>query len=303
MCRDCEDANVGQLNGKYLRDGNNQWVIEDEADEALLWYADQQGLNGTSTLDTLDEYVEAVAAYVDYHKLWMDDVSENCPTSSDRNTCLQRHDPVYGGCHWNDTAGECAGTTQACAIANCTLPYWIIHADNMILYSQRRCGRRTLGDGSSYALKFCGDCEDLAVLRASLVRVLGLDSACVWCADNWGVGELHIGHSFNLVVYRSKWRILDYESGSGFEATIDSFLSHRIPRHDDINNLWNDEAGTYNCNDWMALFGCNRIEPYPVAYNYQGGTVCPAGYDNRGDWGTAPFTYYVDGDDGIDGCP
>ena len=147
-----------------------------------------------------------------------------------------------------------------------------INAEDMILRSGSRSGK--LGNGTYVdhcPTDFCGDCEDYAILREALMRVLGISWRCAYCADHydsyWGGG-----HTFNLVYYRSKWRIMDY----GVLGTYFSIAS-QWDQHE-VNNAWNDHVGEYWCPDWISdpacWFCCNHGPPQ----NYEGGERCNSYY-------------------------
>jgi len=185
-----------------------------------------------------DYIMEAVAYYVDKHTAYMDD--SNC------DIC----DP--GG-------GASLG------------PGGAIDAEDLI---QRSGGRS--GIMSSYQHvdtcpnDYCGDCEDHAILREALMRSLGISWRCAFCADHYD-DYFGAGHTFNLVYYRNKWRIMDYGPlGSYF--TVSWYWSAHNP-----HNIWNDRVGEYWCPDWRAdpacLFCCNR-DPYSMTQNYNDGEVC-----------------------------
>ncbi len=134
---------------------------------------------------------------------------------------------------------------------------------------------------------YCGDCEDHAILRETLMRMLGVSKGCAFCGDYyknyWGDG----GHTFNIVFYRSKWRIMDYKPLGYFFLTSTKKDDHLVM------NLWNDFYGEYWCPDAKDNLGsgnydagCNKLHPKNVTWNYYGGTPCPESW-NRG-------TYYTD---------
>jgi hypothetical protein len=136
---------------------------------------------------------------------------------------------------------------------------------------------------SSCTMDYCGDCEDHAILREALMRYLGVSSDCAYCADHfnnkWGDG----GHTFNLVLYQNRWRIMDYGSlGSGFETNWgqhnlfgDLTITAGAHGYGRRGSLWNDARGEYWCtpvNHWWLV--CEQIY---APRNYRGGDTCPAG--------------------------
>lgn len=136
---------------------------------------------------------------------------------------------------------------------------------------------------------YCGDCEDHAILRAALMRSLGIPWDCVYCADHYD-GYWGGGHTFNIVNYRSKWRIMDYGTlGSNFLTKENMHVPH---------NLWNDEYGVIYCPDWRDNLGdgyldcgCNKISPKK---NYEVGSECPSEEDVRDDVPSGLQTYRTD---------
>jgi hypothetical protein len=117
---------------------------------------------------------------------------------------------------------------------------------------------------------YCGDCEDHAILREALMRSLGISWSCAFCADHYD-GYFGGGHTFNLVYYRNKWRIMDYGLlGSYF--SISRYWNAHNP-----DNIWNDRLGEHWCPGYLSdpacLFCCNH-DPYRWTQNYNGGEVC-----------------------------
>jgi hypothetical protein len=161
----------------------------------------------------------------------------------------------------------------------------VMTAEDMILYSGSRYGVLTddvpcidpfLGMPLTCKLwgncekLYCGDCEDHAVLRGALMRVLGISHTCAYAADHYN-GYWGEGHTYNLVFYRSKWRIMDYgRLGSAF------FHYNHSSAHSS-NNVWNDHVGEYWCPDWIsdpACWICCNTDPYSLTQNYADGPVC-----------------------------
>ncbi len=184
-----------------------------------------------------DYIMEAVAYYVDKHTTYMYD-------DDDCSMCDEG-----GGVHFE--------------------PEGAIDATNMILSSGGRSG--TLGDEThvdTCPTEYCGDCEDHAILREALMRSLGISWRCAYCADHyndyWGGG-----HTYNLVYYRSKWRIMDY-------GVLGAYFSEYWEQHNH-HNVWNDQVGEYWCPDWRsdpACEYCCNTSPYGRTQNYDGGYAC-----------------------------
>jgi hypothetical protein len=128
---------------------------------------------------------------------------------------------------------------------------------------------------------FCGDCEDYAILRETLMRYLGVSHNCAFCGDQInkddGTGG---GHTFNVVRYRNKWRIMDYGPvGVWFENPGSS----RVPF-----SLWNDYYGDYWCykdkdklGDGYLDAGCWRVKPSDKTWNYTSGNRCPSSWSGN----------------------
>ena len=147
--------------------------------------------------------------------------------------------------------------------------------------------------------EYCGDCEDFAVLRASLLRHLGVAQQCIMNVDFHNVGfwpgganssipismsgpvgapspydyetaqnlfgmggvdlpelpdELvEIGHTFNVVLYKSKYRIMDYSGLAPFRGQLPLYeISTEDPSFaiHQGDNVWNDQFGRY----WFPEF-------------------------------------------------
>ena len=143
-----------------------------------------------------------------------------------------------------------------------------INASDFILLSGSRGGN--LSDGThvdTCPTDYCGDCEDHAILRESLMRTLGISSQCAYCADYyedyWGGG-----HTYNYVFYRSKWRVMDY-------GVLGTYFSEFWEAHNP-NNVWNDTVGELWCTDARDNVAgvCDQTDPYGIVQNYDGGYEC-----------------------------
>jgi subtilase family serine protease len=255
-CRDCfADAAFGSAEDRdYFSFGRAS--VSNRSRDALTEYANclrDPSCRGTLivtdplmdfttvTVDDLranpDYIMEAVAYYVDKHTTYMYD-------DDDCSICDEG-----GGIHFE--------------------PSGAIDAASMILSSGGRSG--DLGNGTrvdTCPTDYCGDCEDHAILRQSLMRTLGISSYCAYCADHynsyWGGG-----HTYNYVYYRSKWRIMDY-------GVLGTYFSSYWDQHNP-HNVWNDRVGEYWCPDWRSdpacLYCCNT-SPYGKTQNYDGGYEC-----------------------------
>ena len=256
-CRDCfADADFGSTEdaGYFCL---NSSIVLDTARLALQEYAnclrnpdcratllvtdplmDFSSVTAADLEQSTDYIMEAVAYYVHQHTRYMlDEYGDIC-------------DP--GGGPSLDPGGA-------------------INAEDMILLSGRRSGiipgyqpvDACPGD-------YCGDCEDHAILREALMRSLGVSWRCAFCADHYD-SYFGVGHTFNLVYYRNKWRIMDH-------GPLGTYFS--ISRHWDAHiphNVWNDRVGEYWCPDWRAdpacWYCCNQ-DPCGWTQNYNDGEVC-----------------------------
>jgi len=94
---------------------------------------------------------------------------------------------------------------------------------------------------------FCGDCEDHAILRMTLLFALGVDDDCV---------KIVVGpnHAYNVVNYQGKYRIMDYHPlGYYFYSTNhwDAHETYLVGRtggwSDSTSNLPMNYPGTRGC--------------------------------------------------------
>ncbi|KYK27271.1 hypothetical protein AYK26_04000 [Euryarchaeota archaeon SM23-78] len=147
----------------------------------------------------------------------------------------------------------------------------VIYADDLITSTSDRCSK-----------DYCGDCEDHAILRTALLRTLGVSWKCVFCADHYekscpknDKGKKSGGHTFNVVLYQSKYRIMDYHPIGEKYFTTPAWCAH-----EPIDNIWNDRVGEYWCKGWPG-FICSDTNPASYTYNYPGNPSCPStGYSH-----------------------
>lgn len=136
---------------------------------------------------------------------------------------------------------------------------------------------------------FAGDCEDHAILRAALLRSLGMNHTCIFCADHHnsvnqgqkkecgGGKKKSGGHTYNIVVYKGKYRIMDYgPMRARYWANNKCWDQHAT------DNLWNDHTGKHWSNKDTSPYGSS----HPMV-NYPGNPVSPGG---NWDW----RSYYND---------
>jgi hypothetical protein len=85
------------------------------------------------------------------------------------------------------------------------------------------------------------------------------------------------GHTFNIVLYQNKYRILDY-------GPMGRYFNDRWHAHDP-DSLWSDERGEYWCSELTDSIagpaGCDRIRPSRQTWNYEGGESCPDDWDGE----------------------
>ena len=136
---------------------------------------------------------------------------------------------------------------------------------------------------------FAGDCEDHAILRAALLRSLGMSHRCIFCADHHnsvdqgqkvecdGGKKKSGGHAYNIVVYKGKYRILDYGvMRPRYWANKLCWDQHAT------DNIWNDHTGKHWDRKDTTPYGSS----HPMV-NYPGNPVSPGG---NWDW----RSYYND---------
>ena len=132
---------------------------------------------------------------------------------------------------------------------------------------------------------FNGDLEDHAILRAALLRALGFSQQCIFCADHhndYDQGqdqECHGdkkgsgGHTFNIAVYKGKYRIMDYGPMVPlFWANKQAWNQHVV------DNIWNDHTGKHWSQKNVKPF--NSVLPM---VNYPGNPCSPS---SNWDWRT-----------------
>jgi len=172
--------------------------------DALREYADYRRTS-VWNLDTSDEYMEAVAYYVDQHMTYMSDSSP----------------PAYSSAQ----------------------TFWYTVTES----STRGCGN-----------DYCGDCEDYAILRMSLLMALSVDDDCVFMMHG-------PGHFFNVVYYMGKFHIMDYGELGAYFSSSNAWSAHET--------------------DMVARTGGWSDSNIP--HNYPGTGGCPTG-------GWHYTTYYCD---------
>jgi hypothetical protein len=153
-------------------------------------------------------------------------------------------------------------------------------------WSGAQSAYRTLTQSGHRGSKdFAGDCEDHAILRAALLRSLGMRHSCIFCADHHnsvnqgqkqecgGGKKKSGGHTYNVVVYKGKYRILDYGTmRARYWANLQCWDQHAT------DNLWNDHTGKHWSKKDTSPYGSS----HPMV-NYPGNPVSPGG---NWDWRT-----------------
>ncbi|MFH1654029.1 MAG: Ig-like domain-containing protein [Pseudomonadota bacterium] len=160
-CTDCNGYDFGSGPESDLYSFNDPAVVA-AANEALNEYAQYRG-KGVGSF-TVYEKMEAVARYVTTRMRWMRDEGD-----------------------W-----EGAQTARTTIIDSGNRTGWFVGKEEAKdpNYSGVKYGHCIRDGGNRWGKepKFCGDCEDHAILRASLMRHVGINSKCVMIAeyhDSW----------------------------------------------------------------------------------------------------------------------
>lgn len=114
---------------------------------------------------------------------------------------------------------------------------------------------------------YCGDCKAHSVLRAALLRSLGVSHYCIFSA-RFNPSEEN-GHLYNIVNYRNAYRVMDY-------GEIYQYFFSRERIHVTFS-IFNDHFGKYLSEDAL---------PSEYTYNYPGNPGCPSVWSDE--------TYYKD---------
>ncbi|MFH1510112.1 MAG: hypothetical protein ABIF10_00345 [Candidatus Woesearchaeota archaeon] len=102
--------------------------------------------------------------------------------------------------------------------------------------------------------KYCGDCEDHALLRTALLRSLGVHPNCVYTASDYYYEKESIlfvewdalrGHVYNIVNYEDSYRIMDYDE-------LGHYFYERSSDHE-TDGIWNDYVGKFGTNGLQGL--------------------------------------------------
>ena len=118
---------------------------------------------------------------------------------------------------------------------------------------------KTRGCGNDY----CGDCEDHSILRAALLRSLGVNPYCIFDARGSDGDKTH---RYNIVLYKEAYRIMDYYE-------LGTYFNFRWSMHQ-TTDISNDKI------PWSL--------PEKYTFNYPNKEImCPEG-------GWTPETYYKD---------
>jgi hypothetical protein len=184
-------ATPEQIGPRLLQLADDQLFIRSY--DTLFEFADEEGVLVTA-LDTSDEIIAAVAWFVDEHMNWLSD-NDGGPNQ----TCINTANGLGYDAGW-DFPIPASYTVNYTGLPAC--------------YS---CGT-----------DFCGDCEDHAILRQALAKRIGISSKCVWDAIDLNDPARH---EYNVVLYRSKYRLMDY-------GEIDTWLASHTSLHETENN-WN----------------------------------------------------------------
>ncbi|HRI69657.1 MAG TPA: transglutaminase-like domain-containing protein [Polyangium sp.] len=124
--------------------------------------------------------------------------------------------------------------------------------------------------GHRGSLDFAGDCEDHAILRAALLRSLGFKPTAIFCADHhnsvdqgqdnecYGDKKGSGGHTYNVVIYRGKYRIMDYGPMQTRRWANKSCWNQHV-----TDNIWNDHTGEHWSQRDTSPFGTTPLVNYP----------------------------------------
>ena len=147
-------------------------------------------------------------------------------------------------------------------------------AERTILKSGNRLGK-TKDDAETAEFctnMYCGDCEDFAFLRFALIRALGVGRRCVWVADHHeshdqGQGNCPKskdgGHTYNIVYWHGKYRILDYTSKVRPVTSNKCWSAHAT------DAIYNDVYGDYWASPETQLSPNGKLH-----LNYPGSWKC-----------------------------
>lgn len=264
-CIDCQTPEGWYLGGgsEAGRFSFDDPAVAEVAWEALMEYADclrspecrnlldyKIFMEDYSEVDALelsrfeDAKMEAVAFYVNNHMGYLYD----------------NGDPENQSAGW---------TIHNSGRRGCTTKWTAIRTDVSGTYAE-----------ASVVADYCGDCEDHAILREALMRYLGISADCAYCADHYN-GYWGGGHTFNIVLYRGKWRIMDYHTLGHY---FTEYWGPHVPQ-----NVWNDQYGVFWCPDWKdnvaGPSGCDKTSPKRT-WNYQGGERCPSSWEGEETYNT-----------------
>ena len=232
-CMSClGDSTIGALPSAYLYGygSDDLAYIRSMADQALYDFATENSID-VRDLDTSDEYIDAVSWWVALNMGYRgDNINEICmndirgvdydPDDYDHGDFPQpaHYTLRYSGCSW------CDGLTYTVEEGHEEVTKtW--HADP--------------------DKRFYGDCEDYGILTGALLRSLGVSHRCVFTAEE-------PGHSFNVVYYQGKFRVLEPQGGDPGR------------KYYGVENIWNDKLGAFACCDF------EKVKPWEYTMNYPG---------------------------------
>jgi hypothetical protein len=231
--------------------------------------------------------MEAVSYFVLHHMAWMEDGGDWNGAQTAAETIIQ--------------SGEREGSPTPNSSIEKTL-----------------CTKIDTYAGPDFLAEYCGDCEDFAILRASLLWHLGVSLDCVVQGDyhpeaehpaktyaqrqsptqataitsdqtdpsgpppyyNYetaedlfedqvgGAGKKKGGHTFNIVTYKNKYRIMDYYMLGYSFSTSTEWESHRV------DSVWSSTIGKH----WRE-----QTAPQIFIHNYPGLQNAEKCYDKNED--------------------
>ncbi|MFC1530161.1 hypothetical protein ACFL6R_05530 [Gemmatimonadota bacterium] len=193
-----------------------------------------------SELFTTDQMVAAVAQHVkDRFAPRISDIDENTGESRDGDyfNWLKFNEIGYGDCYHVSRADGGFDFPQP--------------ADLTILHSSK-----ILGEAAGSQFLYAGDCEDHAILRASLLRAMGMAPWAIWIV-NLKKGTFR--HEYNLVLYEGAFRIMELDP---IKATLDLSRSEVRKRFKTYYG-WNEIHGPRGREPQNHQFLLDYVDNYP----------------------------------------
>lgn len=222
-------SNHGYPNSTSEQTGANlyrldQPIVRNTAQDALMEYANSTRKSIFEVSNIADEMVAAIALYVDNHMQWRDDTTNR---------------EVFADNGWGSYS-----------------PGWDFPqpADLTLTISGNLNNASATDD-------YMGDCEDHAILRASLLRAVGFAPWAIW-----DVIDDPITHEYNVVLYEGAYRLMDYGRIQRWLDSSNHWTSHQS------HYGWNEANGPRGANATTHNFLTNQTDNFP------GGKQCPGNW-------------------------